>query len=112
MSKINWDDLLHKTESELMAIVGKIEHAAEDAAKAGEAFYKKHEAAIKKAICGNKSSISDQITKENVESVANSVGKALGKSADSSSNTKEGLIAIAVYALKQGLDKYCENYQG
>lgn len=112
MSKINWEELLHKSEHELMLVIGKIEDGAEDLLKAGEAFYKKHEAAIKKAICGNKSSISGEINKDNVESLIDSLSKALGKKSDSSSNTKEGLAAIAVYALKQGLDKYCENYNG
>lgn len=109
MSTINWKDLAHKTEHELMELVGKIEHAVENAYDAGKAFYKKHEATIKKAICGHKGSISSEINKENIDALVQELSKALGKEAKTNSKSWEGLAAIAVYALKQGLDKYCAN---
>lgn len=108
MTKINWEALRDKSEKELMSIIGKIEHGADDLLKAGEDFYKKHEAIIKKAICGNKSGISGEITKANLETLIDALSKDLGKKADASSDTHEGLAAIAVYALKQGLDNYCK----
>ncbi|WMX12011.1 MULTISPECIES: hypothetical protein [unclassified Aureispira] len=110
MSKLNWKDLENKTHKELMAIVGKIEAGAKDVVEAGEAFYTKHEKEIKKAICGHQSSISGKITKENIDQLVETLASHLNKTVDTKDKVWEALAALAVDALKQGLNNYCANY--
>jgi len=108
MNKIDWKALEAKSHNELMAIVGKIDKDAKDAVKAGEAFCAKFEKDIKSAICGNKSAISGEINKENVDTLVDSLSTDLKKKVDTKSVGWEVLAAIAVSALKQGLNNYCE----
>lgn len=112
MSKIDWKTLEEKSHDELMAIIGKIDTTAKDAIKAGEAFCAKYEQDIKCAICGNKSSISGEINKENVDKLVKALANRLSKKVNAKDVLWEVLAAIAVNALKQGLNDYCENYTG
>lgn len=111
MHKIDWKELEEKSHNELMAIIGKIDKSVKDAVKAGEDFCVKFEKDIKKGICGNKSSVSGAIDKENVDALVDALSKSLKEKVDTSSVGWEVLAAIAVSALKQGLNSYCENYK-
>lgn len=110
MNKIDWKTLEKKSHDELMAIIGKIDTAAKDAIKAGEAFCAKYDKDIKRAICGSKGSISGEINKENIDKMVDALAEQLNKKVDTKDVLWEVLAAIAVNALKQGLNNYCEHY--